>query len=100
MADWAEHLLWDDDGRFARHPYFKFVVHNMIMRKRAVEQSSFVVRQQLGDEHLTVTDLKAKLQSEGDCVGAKIMYLGLICGAHPNIGHGEQKNFEHWLNLK
>ena len=76
MADWAEHLLWYDDGRFARHPYFKFVVHNMIMRKRAVEQSSFVVRQQLGDEHLTVTDLKAKLQSEGDCVGAKIMYFG------------------------
>ena len=34
MADWADHLLWYYDGRFAKHPYFKFIVHNMIMRKR------------------------------------------------------------------
>ena len=32
MADWAEHLL--EDGRFAKHPYFKFIVHNMISRKK------------------------------------------------------------------
>jgi len=38
MADWAEHLLWFEDGRFANHQYFKFVVHNMIMRKRVPVQ--------------------------------------------------------------
>ena len=28
MSNWAQHLIWYHDGRFARHPYFKFVVHN------------------------------------------------------------------------
>ena len=37
IGDWAEHLLWYDDGRFGHHPYFKFIVHNMILRKRALE---------------------------------------------------------------
>ena len=23
MADWAGHLLWFEDGRFANHQYFK-----------------------------------------------------------------------------
>ena len=37
MTDWAEHLLWNEDGRFAKHPYFKFIVHNMNSRKRALK---------------------------------------------------------------
>lgn len=34
---------------FSHPPYFKFVIHNMIMRKRAIENSNFVVHQKLGD---------------------------------------------------
>jgi hypothetical protein len=30
LSDWAEHCLWWHDGRFARHPYWKFVVMNII----------------------------------------------------------------------
>lgn len=33
MTEWAERLLWYDDDRFAKHPYFKFAVHSVIMRK-------------------------------------------------------------------
>ena len=43
IGDWAEYLLWYDDGRFAHHPYFKFIVHNMILRKRALENGNFIV---------------------------------------------------------
>jgi hypothetical protein len=75
MADWAEHLLWYEDGRFARHPYFKFVVHNMIMRKRAIVNSNYIVKQQLGDEHLTVSDLKDKLQQGDESTAKKILYF-------------------------
>ncbi len=38
MSDWAEHLMWYEEGRFAQHHYFKFIVHNIIMRKRTIEQ--------------------------------------------------------------
>lgn len=30
MTEWAKHLLWYMDGRFAKHPYFEFIIHNMI----------------------------------------------------------------------
>lgn len=62
MSEWAEHLLWYDDGRFAKHPYFKFVVHNMIMRKSALETSTYIIKQKLGENHFTVADLKNLLK--------------------------------------
>ena len=76
LADWAQHLLWYKDGRFARHEYFKFIVHNMIMRKRTLENSSFVVRQKLGDKHLTVSELKDRLESGDMTIAHKILYFG------------------------
>ena len=75
MADWAGHLLWFEDGRFANHQYFKFVVHNMILRKRAIENSNFIVNQKLGDAHISVSDIKKKLQDGDNSIAKKIIYL-------------------------
>lgn len=75
MAEWAEHLLWYRDGRFAKHPYFKFVIHNMIMRKRALEKSSFIVKQKLGDQHFTIDELKKLIENGDSSVSEKILYF-------------------------
>ena len=75
MSSWAQHLIWYHDGRFAQHPYFKFIVHNMVSRKRALDQSKFIVHQKLGDQHMTVEDLKALLQTNDDSISKKIMYF-------------------------
>ena len=45
MSDWAEHLIWYKDGCFAQHQYFKFIVHNIIMCKLTLEQSTVIVKQ-------------------------------------------------------
>ena len=37
-------------GFLAKHQYFKFIVHNISMRKRSLEQSTYNVRLQLGDD--------------------------------------------------
>ena len=80
LHNWAEHLLWYQDGRFARHKVWKFVFHNMIMRKRALEQSRFFVDQQLGDRHITVADLQERL-ARGDTFTDKLLYFGAnLCG--------------------
>ena len=71
IGDWAEHLLWYDDGRFAHHPYFKFIVHNMILRKRALENGNCIVQQKLGDAYLTVSGLREKLQNGDDSIVKK-----------------------------
>ena len=76
LHDWAEHLLWYQDGRFARHKVWKSVVHNMIMRKRALEQSRYFVDQQLGDPHITVADLKERLARGDTSITNKLLYFG------------------------
>ena len=76
LHDWAEHLLWYQDGRFARHKVWKFVVHNMIMGKRALEQSRYFVDQQLGDPQLTVADLQERLTRDDTSFTNKLLYFG------------------------
>ncbi|XP_053389337.1 uncharacterized protein LOC128552332 [Mercenaria mercenaria] len=76
MTEWAEHLMWYGDGRFAQHPYFKFIVHNIIMRKRTFKQSSYVVKQHLGEEPITFEELKDMLQRRDNSVAQKVMYFG------------------------
>jgi hypothetical protein len=74
VSGWAGHLLWYDDERFVHHQYFKFVFHNMIMRKKALENCNFVVNQNLGDKHLSVSELKNKI-NDGDNSIAKQFYI-------------------------
>ena len=46
------------------------------MRKRALEQSSYIVKQQLGDEHMTVDDLRQRIEKGDNSIGQKILYFG------------------------
>ena len=76
MSEWAEHLIWYTDGRFAQHKYFKFIVHNIISRKRALEQSTYIMKQQIGDEHMSIDDLKQRIQNGDSSIAQKILYFG------------------------
>ncbi|KAL9956688.1 hypothetical protein ACROYT_G038207 [Oculina patagonica] len=94
LHDWAEHLLWYKDGRFARHKVWKFVVHNMIMRKRALEQSRYIVDQQLGDPQLTVGDLQERLASGDNTFINKLLYFGA------NLRGTAQYWHQRWRELR
>ena len=76
MSDWAELLMWFKDSRFAQHQYFKFIVHNIIIRKRTLEQSSFILKQQLGDNPLMLEEIKEKIQYDAMSIAQKILYFG------------------------
>ena len=54
---------------------FKFILHNIIIRKRVLEQSTFIVQQKLEDSHLTLSDLKEKLQTGDQSIANKILYF-------------------------
>jgi hypothetical protein len=45
------------------------------MRKRVLEQTTFIVQQKLGDSHLTLSDLKEKLQTGDQSIANKILYF-------------------------
>ena len=60
MSDWAEHLIWYEEGHFAQHQYFKFIAHNTIICKRTLEQSTFIVKQKLGENPMTLQEIKQR----------------------------------------
>ena len=63
--------MWYKDGGFAPHKYFKFIVHNIIMRKRTFEQSTHIMKEQIGDEHMSLHDLKQGIQRGSDHFGLR-----------------------------
>jgi FAD synthase len=48
----------------------------MIMRKKALENCNFVVNQKLGDKHLSVSELKNKINDGDNSIAKKVLYFG------------------------
>ena len=46
LAEWGEHLLRYHDGRFGRHPRFRYLLFNQIMRSRARGKSTYYVNKE------------------------------------------------------
>ena len=43
------------------------------MRKRTLEQSTYIMKEQIGDEQLSLHDLKLRIQRGDNCVAQKIL---------------------------
>ena len=57
IGNYFTHLLKYGDGRFARHPHFRFFALNTEMRWRALQAGRIYVKQHPGDAQLTVDEL-------------------------------------------
>ena len=53
IGNYFKHLMQYDDGRFARHPRFRFFALNTEMRHRALQTGRVYVRQHPGDGQLS-----------------------------------------------
>ena len=97
MADWADHLLWFEDGRFARHQYFKFIVHNIIIRKGTLEKSRFIVQQKLGDQLMTIEELQDMLNRQDDSLAKKILYFSNTLRGSPQYWQQRSKELSAFV---
>jgi hypothetical protein len=65
--DYIEHAMRWHDGRFARHPTFRFIAFNTLMRSQARARSKFFVRQHNGSHQpLTREQLIQALEHSED----------------------------------
>lgn len=62
-AEYIRHLIKHESGRFARHPRFRYVVFNTIMRRQASNSSGFFVRQRPGLRNPTADELREAFQN-------------------------------------
>lgn len=65
IGNYFTHLLKYGDGRFARHPCFRFFALNTEMRWRALQAGRIYIRQHPGDAQLTVDELRDMVGREG-----------------------------------
>ena len=72
LQKWIEHIYYCIDNRVSAHPYLKFFLLNLRLRKQALGQGSFVVNQQLNDAHLTIQELQQNLNNNDDFLPRKI----------------------------
>ena len=78
---WVEHIYFTTDNRVAAHPFLKFQLLNIGLKKRALNQGSYLVSQQLNEALLTVDELKENLNNDDDSVPRKIISFA---GSLPN----------------
>ena len=75
-GNYFTHLMKYDDGRFAKHPRFRFFALNTEMRWRANEAGRFYIRQHPGEAHLIVDDLRDMVGREGEVFSNKVIHYG------------------------
>ena len=70
LREWANHLLWQEGGHFARHPTFIFTAYNMVQRHSILRIGNVVAQQEAAD--MTVKELKEALESGDKTVMSKL----------------------------
>ena len=73
---WVEHIYYNVDNRVALHPFLKFHLLNIGLKKRALTQGSYCVSQQINEALLTVEQLQEKLGNEDEGIPRKIISFG------------------------
>ena len=72
---WSDHIYHCCDSRVSAPRFLKFHLLNIGMRKKALNQGSFCVNQQLIEKHLTRDELKEKLQNNDENVPRKFISM-------------------------
>ena len=69
-----KHLLMYRDGRFARHPRFRYFALNTEMRHRALGAGQIYVKQNTTDAQLTVQELRDMVSVGGEAFSRRVLH--------------------------
>ena len=74
IGNYFKHLMQYDDGRFARHPRFRFFALNTEMRHRALQTGRVYVRQHPGDGQLSLDELRDMVGRQGEAFSSRVLH--------------------------
>lgn len=92
FQDYVQYLMKYKDGRFARHPPFRLIVFNTLMRHRANAQAGFMVKKRSNLLNWTVDQLRAAFEEdteESNSIVNSLRGCLIQSKAHGHIGHHE-----------
>ncbi|XP_066920336.1 uncharacterized protein [Clytia hemisphaerica] len=71
--DWVQHICYCNDNRVPAHRFLKFHLMNISMRKKALDQGSFCVNQQINEKHITRDELLEQLENQDEAIPRKFL---------------------------
>jgi ATP-dependent DNA helicase PIF1 len=83
LPQYAEHLMRYRDGRFAKHPRWRFYIFNIIMRQRARKVSGFYTSKQSGLKNLSREDLATAFQENKSLLQQVVRQGSSLTGTRP-----------------
>ena len=83
LNDYAQHLIRYSDGRFGRHPRWRFLVFNILMRRKASAAARFYVSKSSGLKDLSREDLSAALLSDQSLLPQIVRQGSSLTGTRP-----------------
>ena len=75
-ADYYEHLMRYEDGRFAQHPRFRYVAFNMLMRKQASQKGTFFCKRNSKHNKMSLEELKDVISKGDSDIANQIAFFG------------------------
>jgi hypothetical protein len=78
FGEWAQNLLFYEDGRFVKDKLWSFFTLNYIQRHRNKSQSRWFVKDFVGSIPPTLADLQEQLQLGNTTFIDKLMYFGKV----------------------
>ena len=75
IGTYFKHLMLYKDGRFAKHPRFRYFALNTEMRWRALQTGRIYVKQNVNDAQLSVEELKDMIGTEGTSLANRVLHF-------------------------
>ena len=73
-GNYFKHLMMYQDGRFAKHPRFRYFALNTEMRWRALQAGRVYVHQHPNDARLSVDELRDMVGREGEAFSNRVLH--------------------------
>ena len=94
LGEYLKHIMRYIDGRFARHPRFRYFALNTMMRWRALETAQGFVKQNPSDAAITVEELREMTKtSKIPHFPKKLSTLAKVCTVQNSTGTCRRKIF-------
>ena len=101
VGNYFKHLMMYKDGRFAKHPRFRYLALNTEMRWRALQTGGIYVRQHHQDAQLSLDDFVPWLDVRGKHFPTECFTMLPVCVEQDSIGiDSEVASLPWWTHLE
>lgn len=83
LKQWGQHLLKWHDGRFARHPRFRYMLFDMLNRQRSSAQARYVVNNVKDLNRLSFDEFEERLNSDSGVLNKVARAGSNLLGTRP-----------------